>query len=129
MNHGLNEGGYADVLDVVGYNYGDKGLAYVKDHEKHPGRIEFCTEATSFISTRGEYQNDWGKGYVSNLGLWQPNWGPLPGESWADIVKYLISEGCLSGQVLTTVVNTPYQWPCVTSHFGFMDICGFPKDG
>jgi beta-galactosidase len=24
---------------------------------------------------------------------------------------------------------TPYQWPCVTSHFGFMDIGGFPKDG
>jgi len=24
---------------------------------------------------------------------------------------------------------TPYQWPCVSSHFGIMDICGFPKDG
>jgi beta-galactosidase len=24
---------------------------------------------------------------------------------------------------------TPYKWPCVTSHFGIMDLCGFPKDG
>jgi beta-galactosidase len=24
---------------------------------------------------------------------------------------------------------TPYLWPCVSSHFGIMDICGFPKDG
>jgi len=130
MNHGRNEGGYSDVLDVVGYNYGDKGLAYVKDHEKYPHRVEFCTESTSFISTRGEYQNDWGKGYVSNLGLWQTNWGPLPGEDWADIVKYPY----LGGLFVWTGFDyrgepTPYQWPCVTSHFGFMDICGFPKDG
>ena len=130
MNHGRNEGGYSDVLDVVGYNYGDKELAYVKDHEKYPQRIEFCTETTSFISTRGEYQNDWGKGYVSNLALWQPEWGPLPGEDWADIVKYPY----LGGLFVWTGFDfrgepTPYQWPCVTSHFGFMDICGFPKDG
>jgi beta-galactosidase len=130
MNHGRNEGGYSDVLDVVGYNYGDKGLAYVKDHEKYPRRIEFCTEATSFISTRGEYQNDWGKGYVSNLGLWQPDWGPLPGEDWADIVKYPYLGGLFVWSGFDYRGEpTPYQWPCVTSHFGFMDICGFPKDG
>ena len=23
---------------------------------------------------------------------------------------------------------TPYKWPCINSHFGFMDTCGFPKD-
>jgi beta-galactosidase len=130
MNHGRNQGGYSDVLDVVGYNYGDKKLAYVKDHENYPQRVQFCTETTSFISTRGEYQNDWGKGFVSNLGLWQPEWGPLPGEDWADIVKYPY----LGGLFVWTGFDyrgepTPYQWPCVTSHFGFMDICGFPKDG
>ena len=130
MNHGRNEGGYSNVLDVVGYNYGDKGLAYVKDHEKYPQRIEFCTESTSFISTRGEYKNDWGKGYVSNLGKWQPDWGPLPGEDWADVVKYPY----LGGLFVWTGFDyrgepTPYRWPCVTSQFGFMDICGFPKDG
>jgi beta-galactosidase len=130
MNHGRNDGGYSDVLDVVGYNYGDKGLAYVKDHQNYPKRIEFCTESTSYISTRGEYANDWGKGYVSNLGKWEPNWGPLPGEDWADIVKYPY----LGGTFVWTGFDyrgepTPYQWPCVTSHFGFMDICGFPKDG
>jgi beta-galactosidase len=130
MNHSRNEGGYSDALDVVGYNYGDKGMAYVKDHEKYPQRIQFCTENTSFISTRGEYENDWGKGYVSNLGKWQPDWGPLPGEDWADIVNYPY----LGGMFVWTGFDyrgepTPYRWPCVTSHFGFMDICGFPKDG
>ncbi|HAH22289.1 MAG TPA: glycoside hydrolase family 2 [Prolixibacteraceae bacterium] len=130
MNHARNEGGYADVLDVVGYNYGDKGLAYVKDHEKYPERIMFCTEGTSFVSTRGEYENSWGKGYASNSILWQPDWGPYPGEDWADIVKYPY----LGGLFVWTGFDyrgepTPFRWPCVSSHFGFMDICGFPKDG
>lgn len=130
MNHARNEGGYSDVLDVVGYNYGDKGLAYVKDHENYPQRIEFCTESTSFVSTRGEYENNWEKGYVSNLDKWKPDWGPAPGEDWADIVKYPY----LGGTFVWTGFDyrgepTPYLWPCVTSHFGIMDICGFPKDG
>lgn len=130
MNHGRNDGGYSDVLDVVGYNYGDKKLAYVQDYENDPDRVVFCTESTSFISTRGEYKNDWGKGYVSNLSKWQPDWGPFPGEDWADIVNYPF----LGGTFVWTGFDyrgepTPYRWPCVTSHFGFMDICGFPKDG
>ncbi|MGB3007423.1 MAG: beta-galactosidase GalA, partial [Chitinophagaceae bacterium] len=130
MNHGRNDGGYSGKLDVVGYNYGDKQLAYVKDHENYPDRIVFCTESTSFISTRGEYKNDWGKGYVSNISKWQPDWGPFPGEDWADIVKHPF----LGGTFVWTGFDyrgepTPYMWPCVTSHFGFMDICGFPKDG
>ena len=130
MNHARNDGGYSDVLDVVGYNYGDKQLAYVKDHEIYPNRIIFCTEGTSFVSTRGEYENNWGKGYTSNSIIWQPDWGPYPGEDWADIVKYPY----LGGLFVWTGFDyrgepTPFGWPCVSSHFGFMDICGFPKDG
>ena len=130
MNHARNDGGYSDVLDVVGYNYGDKGLAYVKDHEKYHNRVIFCTEGTSFVSTRGEYENSWGKGYTSNSIIWQPNWGPYPGEDWADIVKYPY----LGGLFVWTGFDyrgepTPFRWPCVSSHFGIMDICGFPKDG
>ena len=130
MNHARNDGGYSDVLDVVGYNYGDKQLAYVKDHENYPNRAIFCTEGTSFVSTRGEYESNWGKGYTSNSIIWQPDWGPYPGEDWADIVKYPY----LGGLFVWTGFDyrgepTPFWWPCVSSHFGFMDICGFPKDG
>jgi len=130
MNHGRNNGGYADVLDVVGYNYGDKQLAYVKDHETYPDRVMFCTEGTSYVSTRGEYENSWGKGYTSNSFIWQPDWGPYPGKDWADIVKYPF----LGGLFVWTGFDyrgepTPFLWPCVSSHFGLMDICGFPKDG
>jgi beta-galactosidase len=130
MNHARNEGGYADVLDVLGYNYGDKQLAYVKDKEAHPDRVMFCTEGTSFVSTRGEYVNSWWPQTCSNSILWQPNWGPYPGEDWADIVKYPY----LGGLFVWTGFDyrgepTPFQWPSVSSQFGFMDVCGFPKDG
>lgn len=130
MNHARNDGGYSDVLDVVGYNYGDKQLAYVKDHEKYPNRVEFCTEGTSFVSTRGEYETNWGKGYASNSIIVKPDWGPYPGEDWADIVKYPY----LGGLFVWTGFDyrgepTPFSWPCVSSHFGIMDVCGFPKDG
>jgi Beta-galactosidase/beta-glucuronidase len=130
MNHARNEGGYADVLDVLGYNYGDKQLAYVKDKEAHPDRVVFCTEGTSFVSTRGEYENSWWKHICSNSIIWQPGWGPYPGEDWADIVKYPY----LGGMFVWTGFDyrgepTPFVWPSVASQFGFMDVCGFPKDG
>ena len=130
MNKARNDAGYSDVLDVVGYNYGDKQLAYVKDRENHPDRVIFCTEGTSFVSTRGEYENNWCPQTCSNSTIWQPNWGPYPGEDWADIVKY----PHLGGTFVWTGFDyrgepTPFIWPSVSSQFGFMDFCGFPKDG
>jgi beta-galactosidase len=130
MNHARNDGGYANMLDVLGYNYGDKQLAYVKDKENHPDRVVFCTEGTSFVSTRGEYVNSWWPQTCSNSIIWQPNWGPYPGEDWADIVKYPY----LGGLFVWTGFDyrgepTPFVWPSVSSQFGFMDVCGFPKDG
>jgi beta-galactosidase len=130
MNKARNDAGYSDILDVVGYNYGDKQLANVKDKENNPDRVMFCTEGTSFVSTRGEYANSWWKHTCSNSMLWQPEWGPYPGEDWADIVKYPY----LGGLFVWTGFDyrgepTPFIWPSVSSQFGFMDVCGFPKDG
>jgi beta-galactosidase len=130
MNHGWNSGGYSDVLDVVGYNYGDKRSQYVNDHEKYPQRKMFVTECTSFVSTRGEYEINKEKGYVSNIGPYTPNWGPEPGKDWEQLVLYPY----MGGSFVWTGFDyrgepTPYLWPCVSSHFGIMDICGFPKDG
>ncbi|MVT10361.1 beta-galactosidase GalA [Chitinophaga tropicalis] len=129
MNHGWNDSGYSDLLDVTGYNYGQRDMQYVKDHEKFPERKMFVTESTSFVSTRGEYEDNREKGYVSNLGN-GVGWGMLPGKDWEHIVQYPY----LNGMFAWTGFDyrgepTPYEWPCVTSHFGIMDICGFPKDG
>lgn len=130
MNHGWNDAGYSEVVDVVGYNYGQRNMQYVKDHEQYPQRLMIASESTSFVSTRGEYEDNPAKGYVSNLGN-GIGWGMLPGKDWEHIVQYPY----LSGQFAWTGFDyrgepTPiYRWPCVTSHFGIMDLCGFPKDG
>jgi len=34
----------------------------------------------------------------------------------------------LCGQVWIIVVNNSFQWPNINSHFGIMDMCGFPKN-
>jgi len=130
MNHGWNSGGYSDVLDVTGYNYGDKRSQYINDHEKFPQRKMFITECTSFVSTRGEYEINKEKGYVSNIGSYTPTWGPEPGKDWEQLVLYPY----MGGLFVWTGFDyrgepTPYLWPCVSSHFGIMDLCGFPKDG
>lgn len=129
MNHGWNDNGYSDCLDVTGYNYGQRKQQYVRDHEQYPDRRMLVTECTSFVSTRGEYADDPERGYVSNLGK-GVSWGVRPGDDWADIVSYPY----LSGMFAWTGFDyrgepTPYRWPCVVSHFGIMDLCGFPKDG
>lgn len=130
MNHGWNENGYADVLDVVGYNYGQRKMQYVKDKEKYPERLMIMTETASFVATRGEYVDNKAEGIVSNMGS-GVGWGMLPGTDWAHVVKY----PHLSGMFAWTGFDyrgepTPiYKWPTVVSHFGIMDLCGFPKDG
>ncbi|HET9570153.1 MAG TPA: beta-galactosidase GalA [Bacteroidales bacterium] len=129
MNHGWNDGGYSDKVDVVGYNYGQRGSRYIKDHEQFPKRKMLVTESTSYVSTRGEYEDDAVKCYVSNLGK-GISWGCNPGKDWEQIVQ----NPFLSGTFAWTGFDyrgepTPYQWPNVTSHFGIMDLCGFPKDG
>lgn len=129
MNHGWNDGGYSDVVDVVGYNYGQRGLQYVVDKEEYPNRLMFATESTSFVATRGEYKDDELKGYMSNFGK-GVSWGLQPGQDWKHVVLYPY----LGGTFVWTGFDyrgepTPYLWPCVSSHFGIMDLCGFPKDG
>ena len=130
MNKRWNEANYSDVVDVVGYNYGQRGLQYVKDKEQYPDRLMIASETTSFTSTRGVYEDNYKIGHVSTMGN-GVGWGMLPGKDWEHIVKYPY----LSGQFAWTGFDyrgepTPvYKWPCVVSHFGIMDLCGFPKDG
>ncbi len=129
MNHGWNEGGYSDVMDVTGYNYGQRGMQYVKDKTLYPNRKMIVSESTSYVATRGEFEDNPVKGYMSNFGK-GVSWGLQPGEDWKHIVDYPF----LSGTFVWTGFDyrgepTPYLWPCVSSHFGIMDVCGFPKDG
>ena len=47
--------------------------------------------------------------------------------------SYFATRPWLSGGFVWTGFDyrgepTPYSWPCINSHFGILDTCGFPKD-
>jgi len=79
--------------------------------------------------TRGIYENDKERGYVSAYDLNFPPWAATAEKWWKDYD----SRPFLAGGFAWTGFDyrgepTPYNWPCISSHFGIMDTCGFPKD-
>ncbi|MGH9405278.1 MAG: beta-galactosidase GalA [Terriglobia bacterium] len=127
MNNGWGQG-ISAVVDVQGFNY--HHAEQMDDfHHKFPKKPCTGTEVGSTVSTRGIYANDKAKGYVSAYDVNHPFWATTAEYWWQtyDARPYL------SGGFVWTGFDyrgepTPYGWPCISSHFGIMDTCGFPKD-
>jgi len=121
--------GFSTVIDVQGFNYNLGGMDGF--HSSYPTQICIGTETASTVTTRGIYTNDTSAGYcaaydIQNSGV---GWGS-PAEVWW---PYYYSRPWSSGGFVWTGFDyrgepTPYGWPCINSHFGIMDMCGFPKD-
>lgn len=129
INHDWNEGGYVDHLDVVGYNYGHREQQDSRDHERFPQRKSIGTETNSTTTTRGVYRDDPKRGYCSCYQEKIVRWGCDCEQAWNDLLRHPE----LSGIFVWTGFDyrgepTPYIWPNVNSHFGLMDLAGFPKD-
>jgi beta-galactosidase len=69
------------------------------------------------------------KGYVSAYDKNFPSWASTAEGWWSHFDARPWSTG---GFVWTGFdyrgEPTPYNWPCISSHFGILDLCGFPKD-
>jgi beta-galactosidase len=119
--------GINSVIDVRGWNYYPNEVdAY---HREHPTQSEIGTEQASTVSTRGIYANDKARGYVAAYDDNAPSWATTA-ESWWNVYD---ARPWLSGAFVWTGFDyrgepTPYAWPCINSHFGIMDTCGFAKD-
>ena len=127
--------GINGVIEVRGWNYhvGKNAGQYGKDIDsyraKHPDQPEVGTEQGSTVSTRGIYENDKVRGYVSAYDVNAPSWANTAEEWWS----IFAARPWLSGGFVWTGFDyrgepTPYAWPCINSHFGILDVCGFPKD-
>ncbi|RYY61644.1 MAG: glycoside hydrolase family 2 protein [Chitinophagaceae bacterium] len=122
------QGGISDVLEVMGYNYIGNG-DIDKHHQRFPDQPAAGTEEGSTFATRGIYFRDSLKNYATAYDR-----KPRPGfysieEGW----KFYSDRPWLAGMFIWTGFDyrgepTPYGWPSVTSYFGMMDLCGFPKD-
>ena len=120
--------GINSVIEVRGWNY-HYGPDMDKYHAEHPNQPNVGTEQASVVGTRGIYTNDHSAGYVAAYDVVWPGW-TTTAESWW---SYFAPRPWLSGAFVWTGFDyrgepTPYWWPCVNSHFGILDTCGFPKD-
>jgi len=118
---------FPEQLDVMGFNYNLK----VCDgwHKGHPKTPCVGSETASTVSTRGIYQTDKPRNWVSAYDLNHTSWSELAEEWW----KFYATREWLAGGFAWTGFDyrgepTPYGWPSINSQFGIIDMCGFPKD-
>jgi beta-galactosidase len=127
-NNGNTFNGINSVIPVRGFNYsiGDPTDKY---KASHPDQPIWGSEVASTVGTRGIYENDKEKGYVSDYDLNKPSWGSTAETWWC----FAAQRDWFFGGFVWTGFDyrgepTPYDWPCINSHFGIMDVCGFPKN-
>lgn len=120
--HGINE-----VIPVRGFNYRHFGVADY--HRDHPNQPIMGTEMGSTVTTRGIYEKDSVKAYLPDQDITAPWWASTA-EAWWTLAAP--NDFWLGGFVWTGFdyrgEPTPYEWPNINSHFGIMDMCGFPKN-
>lgn len=123
--------GIMKVVDVMGFNYMQYG--YDDFHKLFPNMPIFGSETGSYLSTRGIEKTNKETGRVARFGnvLYENlfPWSADPGETW----EYIEKRNFVAGGFYWTGFDYlgesgPFYWPSVTSNFGAMDLCGFPKD-
>jgi beta-galactosidase len=119
--------GISTVVDVQGFNYNDGKIDGF--HQQYPQTPSIGTETASTIATRGIYTTDPVRGYMSAYDVNPVPWGATAEQWWSlyDERDFLSGGFCWTGFDYRGE-TTPYKWPCISSHFGVMDTCGFPKD-
>ncbi|HEV2287733.1 MAG TPA: beta-galactosidase GalA [Candidatus Acidoferrales bacterium] len=128
MNNHWGQGA-STVLDVQGCNYVHNG-DMDKFHSHFPRQPIVGSEEASALSTRGIYSNDAVRGYMSSYDVNTPGHYAATAEEWWN---YYSTRPFAAGAFVWTGFDyrgepSPYKWPCINSHFGVMDTCGFPKD-
>ena len=120
--------GVSQVVDVLGFNYRtDQMEAF---HQRFPDLPILGSETGSTVCTRGIYRRDDARGYVPAYDTDHPWWATTAQSWWA----YVARRPYIAGGFVWTGFDyrgepTPFnRWPSISSHFGIMDTCGFPKD-
>lgn len=122
----LDAGGLA-VCDVFGYNYADPAAEAF--HRANPTKPVMGTENVSAVSTRGVYVTDKAKGAVSSYDPYTTS-GRASARGWWQFVS---ARPWVAGGFVWTGFDyrgepSPYGWPNISSQYGAIDLCGFPKD-
>ena len=123
-------GGISTVIDIMGYNY-----IYTKDtdqqHAQFPNQPGMGTEESTARGTRGIYFSDRPNAHLAAV-LELP---PDPGVSGGNMEtgwKHYAARPYLAGLFYWTGFDyrgepNPFSFPAISSQFGILDTCGFPK--
>ena len=127
QNGGLNgEAGAFQAVDVVGFNYQDN--SYDSFHAKYPKTPITSSEDTSAFMTRGEFETDKTRNVIASYDDEYASWGKSHRMGW----KRIAERPFLAGGFVWTGFDyrgepQRLSWPSVSSVFGILDLCGFPK--
>ena len=122
--------GISTVIDIMGYNY-----IYTKNtdqqHEKFPHQPGMGTEESTARGTRGIYFSDRTNGLLAAV-LELPNDPNVSGGNMETGWKHYAARPYLAGLFYWTGFDyrgepNPLGFPAVSSQFGILDTCGFPK--
>ena len=116
----------SQVVDVVGFNYQDD--AYDRFHKENPEMKLTSSEDVSAYQVRGEYRTDKSRNIFDSYDSESTPWGKTHRAGW----KLIDERPFLAGAFVWTGFDyhgepTPFAWPSVSSFFGILDLCGFPK--
>ena len=119
--------GVNEVIPVRGFNYRIDGV--IPYHSDHPMQPIIGTEMGSTVTTRGIYIKDTVNGYVPDEDITAPWWANTAEQWWS----LAADKPWWMGGFIWTGFDyrgepTPFEWPNINSHFGIMDVCGFPKN-
>jgi beta-galactosidase len=120
--------GISNVIDVMGVNYIGQ-INTDEQHQKFPDQPMMGTEEGSTYATRGIYVDDYKKHWIAAYDKKpNPRFYSIE-EGW----KYYVQRAYLAGMIIWTGFDyrgepTPFTFPSVSSLFGMVDACGFPKD-
>jgi len=118
--------GISTVIDVMGYNYVSMGNID-EHHREFPQQPALGTEETTTQATRGVYLDDNAQAHLA------PRENGTSGGNCEYGWKYYVARPFMAGLFYWTGFDyrgepTPFSWPAVSSQFGILDTCGFPKD-
>ncbi len=128
MNGGfMAADGCATALDITGFNYFLDSLD--EFHAKYPNQPVLCSETNSAFATRGTDKTNLQACEFGNFDEEYAPWGASVRKTW----QIIQNNDYLAGMFVWTGFDyrgepSPCEWPSISSHFGIMDTCGFPKD-
>ncbi len=120
--------GFAKALDVFGINYS------VPFYQTARGTAKLvASETTSAVSTRGEYNLVPDGAGVKVLPEWRNQCSSYNDATAAAAIQSVRKAPWVAGQFAWSGFDyigepSPFSWPSVSSYFGIVDRCGFPKD-